>query len=251
MSQIARAVSDVFNYGWTPSIVFSQIDEETPDDNDAVASQDNPVPNAFEVKLSALEWPHPGPQTLTVRLKKTSSDPLDVSIILLQGSTVIAARGAQPTEQFENYAFPLTDQEIQAITDYTNLRLRILVGDVQTGCCPNLLPSVLDLAISNTTSGCVSPGVTKLYYNPSSERWEGSTLCNVGGILMAVSRSMRPTAARCCHIGTRQGTNCWCKAGWPTASTSHKSSAARHKTAARPPNASFTSTMIPAIRCRC
>jgi hypothetical protein len=136
MPQTARPRSDVSDTGWTPQPVAPQLNEVVPNDASLVTSSANPQGDTFEVKLDALAWPDNGPQTLTVRLQATGSTPFpNVIVLLLQGTAIIAYRTVQPTATFTNYDFALTQAEIDLITDYTNLHLRVTAGlALTTGC---------------------------------------------------------------------------------------------------------------------
>jgi hypothetical protein len=140
MSQNSRPTEDISNSGWTPMTgYYRMINEATPDDAaSVVVSGLNPQGSFFEVLLADLAWPDnrvSNIYTLTVRLQKTGSDNVPVTIALVQGITIIGATVVQPTTAFGNYGFQLTPAQIQAITNYTDLRLRVTAG-ITTQNCP-------------------------------------------------------------------------------------------------------------------
>ena len=128
MSQYGRPIADITNSGWTPIPVYTQIGEVSPDDGDYVISSADPGTSIFEVQLTELAQPEFGNHTLSVRLDKTDPGNLPVTIELLQGGSVVATRVVPtPALSFYTYDFILTDIEVDAITDYANLRLRVTV----------------------------------------------------------------------------------------------------------------------------
>jgi hypothetical protein len=173
MPQVALPRSDIFDNGWTPTPVYSQLDAGSP-----VTSSTNPQGDSFEVKLDALAYPDSGPQTLTVRLQATGSPPFpNVTILLLQGTRVIAYQIVQPTAAFADYTITLSADESRWITDYTDLRVEVRAGlALTTGCSqlpngaaqsfilyptgitPNLCPACDELnrlALLTYVSGCL------------------------------------------------------------------------------------------------
>jgi hypothetical protein len=158
MTQMARAVQDVSNSGWTPATVYSQINQPTPDDTTFVTSSNNPSGDAFTVKLAPLFVPDVGPETLTVRLKKTSTDSVLVLCVLSQNGKPIAGDSFQPTQSFANYTISLSDAEDLLITDYGKLRLSVTAGiATTTGCsqCP-AAPMQWNLTVSGIQNGACS-----------------------------------------------------------------------------------------------
>jgi len=163
MTQIALPISDVFTGGWTPTPVYAQINTPAPPDVTMVSSPVHPSPDSFEVKLSPLCWPGPGPQTLQIRLKQMTANLVNVTVVLLQGTGIIASWNVQPPTVFTTYSMTLTNAEVQSITDYTDLRVEVIAAlgsssssgstsptgvGVQTTCCPNLIPTALFLTVT-------------------------------------------------------------------------------------------------------
>ncbi len=126
MSQIAHPIQDISAGSWTPTPLYQEIDEEVPSDADKVASANNPNLDTFVVQLEPLNWPQPGDQTLTIRLRRTAAETVGARIELLQGTTSIARMVVRcPSMSFQDVSLVITEQQRRLITDYTNLRARV------------------------------------------------------------------------------------------------------------------------------
>jgi hypothetical protein len=126
MGQVALPNSDISDSGWTPQTVYQQINETVPNDQSYVISAGSPGGDTFQVGLQGLAWPDAGTIQLTIRLCKTDTGNLPVTVTLLQGSTTIATRVLSPTNtSFENTVIVLTAAEAAAISDYTKLRVQV------------------------------------------------------------------------------------------------------------------------------
>jgi hypothetical protein len=184
MSQLSRPSQDVSNSGWTPASGLSALlNEPVADDGSFTFSSNDPQGDAFEVKLAALAWPEAGPQTLTVRLRQSAAGTAKVYLALLQGSQIIAARTVIPTQSFANWGMTLTPDEAARISDYTDLRLRVIAGaSVAVPCCPDtLLPALVTAHITAQTgdSACL-PDTLPLATYPSGWMYTGP-LCGLPG----------------------------------------------------------------------
>jgi len=132
---------------WTPTPLWTRINAiEQPDE--WVTTPEFPESEAFEVLLTTAEFEEPfaGDHTFTVRLKSSAqggspssgssssgaTGPADVTLLLLQGSTVIATRIVQPTDYYVEFPFTLTQQEVDSITEYNDLRLRVVASVAQS-----------------------------------------------------------------------------------------------------------------------
>jgi hypothetical protein len=171
MSQKSRPVADVSNDGWSPATgYYAPLNEVIPDDSTIDSSVDNPVNKTFVVQLARLAVPKPGQHQLTVRLRKTAAVDIGVTINLLQGNTVIAFSNVAPTTSFQNFSLLLSQNEINQITDYTNLSLSVTAGySAQVPCCPNALPSILH---ATQTGPCSSS--CQLTYSALTGQWTGT-----------------------------------------------------------------------------
>jgi hypothetical protein len=171
--QAALAASDISNNGWSPSPLTPQINV-SPADTNWVTSQSDSQGNNFEVKLQGLAWPSPGPQTLTVRLRcGAGNNP--VSIVLLDGNTIIASTTVTPTTSFQAYTMVLTPAQIATTTDYSNLRVQVATSN-QVNCCPfNPVPFALKATVTNISAcQCVDGHVVTLTWNSTQQAWVGS-----------------------------------------------------------------------------
>jgi hypothetical protein len=173
--QTALPVSpDDYNDGWTPTVVYSQVDQPVPTDTKFVTSTPGEVGDSFGVKLARLAWSQESPQTLTVRLRCTDATEVLVSFALLQGTNFIAGTNVQPTESFTNYSLTLSTEEMAAITDYTDLHVQVTVGNpIECDICPdNPLPVVLHATFTDKTGAftCL-PDSVSLYYVEEENQW--------------------------------------------------------------------------------
>jgi hypothetical protein len=179
MTQVARPTADDRVGGWTPTPLYQRINGVTANDAAPVASGSNPQGDAFEVKLAALAAPGPGAETLTVRMAGDGSTPATVA--LLQGGTAIASARFMPTASFQDYTLTLSAAQSSQITDYTNLHVEVIAGDVKVTCCPNALPPLLQATFSGGTGGCSClNGVTVALGWDGATYWSGSfTACGL------------------------------------------------------------------------
>lgn len=183
MTQIARPIADVFDGHWTPVPIYPQINGGTAGPG-AVTSSANPQGDSFEVQLTPLAWPDPGAETLTVSLRKIGTDPLSVTIALLQGNTVIASKQVNPSTGFTNYTLTLTDAQVAAITDYTQLRALVTAGSPVVPCCPDGVPPILHLTLSNGTGDCgCLDGEYALTWLEGGSTWANQTLTLCGHLI--------------------------------------------------------------------
>jgi hypothetical protein len=219
MTQVARPAADVSNSGWSPTPLYAQINTPTPNDGAPIACA-LPPGGSFEAALAPMARPITGTHTLTVRLQKTDPTVSLVTFSLLQGpepgASLISAQSVVPTQGFVSYNLTLREQEIDLITDYANLLLRVLAGGgsgsgsgsqgsarsgsgsgpgVAIPCCTNALPLTLHATVANG-SNCPNAGNSfPLVYNSAAGKWTGtggiggagtsnvtvSFYCNTGG----------------------------------------------------------------------
>ena len=129
--QLARPSADVSNAGaWSPTPLFAEIDEPTADDSvTAVVSKNNPsTTDTFEVSLSSLNDPNASTgHIIRYRTRKQGGVKTEeLRVDLYQGTTLIRQgnwTGGLGTS-WTTFTDTLTSGEADAITDYTNLRLR-------------------------------------------------------------------------------------------------------------------------------
>jgi hypothetical protein len=132
VAQIARPSSDIATSpnGWLPSTgsdLFDMINESAYDDNDYIYSPDNPTNQIAEVKFTSIT--DPGVNTghiLRFRLAAVGQDTVfDVS--LMCGGTQIATwQKTVVAGATTSYEETLTVGEAGNITDYTDLRIRVV-----------------------------------------------------------------------------------------------------------------------------
>ena len=243
MSQLSLPVSDVSNDSWTPAssppvTLFNQINVSTSGSTNYVTSASAPSDQAFECKLDPIGSPAAvtgdGDFELTVYLELIGTGPIPVRLDLVEGSSLIASSNVTPTGSFQPYTITLTQDQIESIQNYQNLRVRVTANPfVQTNCCTNTIPLTLYLTFTDATDTCtcfngvtvqlnwdhenqvwsnssvmVCSGITYISLKCESSSWiiEGSGGCNFGGNAIAVVCSplaltmyITQDIASCCH----------------------------------------------------
>jgi hypothetical protein len=121
-------VADVVTGGWTPTPIYAQVNDPSPGDSTDVSS--NGVPgtgDTFEVRLAPLGRPRTGAHTLTVRIAADGCATVFVSLVQGGTNVVIAAGSYTPSAGFANCVLHLTSAQIDRITNYNNLVVRVTV----------------------------------------------------------------------------------------------------------------------------
>jgi hypothetical protein len=168
--QTARPVSDDLTGNWGPTPVYPHVNGLLPNDLTPAFSGSSPQADRFEVKLAGLAWPSAGPQVLSVRLAGDGATP--ATVVLLQGSTVIAAARFTPPATFQTYALTLSAAQAALISNYADLHVEVLAGDPVVDCCPNPVPALLYATVSNPTGPCTCmPGTFSLLWDSNSPTW--------------------------------------------------------------------------------
>lgn len=143
MAQFARPSSDVTTASWTPSTgatLWGVIDESTASDTDFIEGSGT-TNDTCEVGLSAVTDPQVNTNHIVrYRYRKNASagNSRDIRVELYQGGTLIAAGSTHTptTATWTAGTFTLTGTQADAITDYSDLRLRITQSG-STGGNPN------------------------------------------------------------------------------------------------------------------
>jgi hypothetical protein len=121
MTQFARPDADITT-DWTTTPLWSKVDEASADDADFI--QDSTSGHVAELNLSDVSDPVSA-STHVVRWRRRSGTSPNVTIALYQGATLIASSTDTTTSgSFADASFTLSGAEADAITDYTDLRLR-------------------------------------------------------------------------------------------------------------------------------
>ncbi len=124
-NQIAAPIADISAGAWTPSSggsLYPMLDEAAADDNDYISVSS--TGSVAELRLAPLTDPNnAGARTLRYRLASPSSATLRLT--LMQGATQIAQWTEVMSPTWTTYAHTLSAPEAAAITDYTDLRVRI------------------------------------------------------------------------------------------------------------------------------
>jgi hypothetical protein len=130
-AQYARPASDITSTN-VASGTYADIDEETPSDADYLYGTNNTAVT-YETKLSSVTDPSSNTgHTISYRIAKTKVGTVDaagsvttVTAYLYQGSTLIATDDTKTLGDWTTISdFTLSSAEADAITDYTDLRIR-------------------------------------------------------------------------------------------------------------------------------
>lgn len=128
-NRYARPTMDMVNTGWQASsgtALYSMIDEETPSDIDYIFATTKGA--SYQAKLQPVEDPSTTTDQI-VKYRVRSYYNNNIIVTLKQGSTVIATRThTNVPNEWTTYSMILSEYEINAITDYTDLRVIIEVA---------------------------------------------------------------------------------------------------------------------------
>lgn len=133
MAQLARPDSDVSTGAWATTPLWSDIDEVAADDDTTmVQSADDPSSDIFEVGLTNVTDPVSATShTYRFRHKHTttgggSPPTFNLKCELFQGTTLIATTNVNTSDaSWVTTGLSLSGAEADAISDYTDLRLRL------------------------------------------------------------------------------------------------------------------------------
>lgn len=132
MAQFARPTSDVSLGGWSGP-AFSAIDEAVASDADFTTSPTAPAGATLEVALGAVEDPQASTgHVVRYRYRKntTGGAQINLTVALMQGAVQIASWSHTNIDAVTTAAQTLTGPQADAITDYSNLRLRFTATQV-------------------------------------------------------------------------------------------------------------------------
>ncbi len=163
MAQFARPDSDVTTGGWTPNggpvSLFDTLNEIVIDDADFSESANNPTADLMEVGLSSIDDPvgNTG-HVLRYRYQKDAAAgrQIDLTVSLLEGADVIASFvHVNIGNPWVTQAQLLTSPQADAITDYTDLRIRFTANDVGGGAARAAQVSFAEFEIPLQLSGTI------------------------------------------------------------------------------------------------
>ncbi len=168
MAQFARPDSDVTAGLWVPiggpATLFDTMNEVVANDTDFAESDSNPTLDLMEVGLSNLNDPVLSTgHILRYRYQKDSAAgaQIDLVVDLVQGVTVIATfthLDIQPG--FITQAQALTGPQTDAITDYTDLRIRFTADNPGPGATREAHVSFAEFEIPLQLSGTITSVTT-------------------------------------------------------------------------------------------
>lgn len=131
MAQFGRPSSDVSAGAWTPTPLWSNLDEAVAADADFIAC-DNSTNDFCEVQLTGIanDPLSATGHVIRYRYRKSASsgNSRSVQVALYQGGTLIASGSVHTptTTTWTAGTFTLTSTQANAITDYSDLRLRFI-----------------------------------------------------------------------------------------------------------------------------
>ncbi len=194
MAQLSRPQIDISNNGWTAvpapgagekNPLSNRLNDVPNSDSTYVVSSPSPQGDSFIVRLAGLAWPNPNdptPTTLTVRLLNTTAGASSgaggtapATVVLFQGTTVLASWPLSPPSSFADYTFTLGSNVLSKITNYAILNVEVIAGPVSNTCCPPALPAILHATFGGGTDGCSClDGLSvPLAWNARSQEWIG------------------------------------------------------------------------------
>jgi len=126
MAQFGRPASDITVGSWGSTPLWPKLDEASPDDGDLIST--TAAATTGEVKLSAVNDPNSSAgHVVRLRARATGSGAAERLNTwgLYQGTTAIVTLNSSITRgSFNNYTISLTAVQADAITDYSDLRVR-------------------------------------------------------------------------------------------------------------------------------
>lgn len=130
MAQYGRPISDISTGNWATTPLWSDLDDNL--DADYITSGKNPAADTFENALtSTLSDPSSSSgHIVRARLYCSKANNGTATVYVYQGTTLIAtyAIPGNLATAFTTYSYTLTGIEADNITDYTVLRIRVVVN---------------------------------------------------------------------------------------------------------------------------
>ena len=128
MAQYGRPISDISTGNWSTTPLWSDLDDNS--DADYITSGKNPVADTFENALtSTLSDPlSSSGHIVRARLYCSKASNGTATVYVYRGTTLIAtyAIPGNLATAFTTYSYTLTGTETDNITDYTDLRIRVV-----------------------------------------------------------------------------------------------------------------------------
>jgi hypothetical protein len=133
--QYARPIADILVGSWGTTPLWDKLDEVAPDDaTTQVQSANRPTNDTFEVRLSSVTDPQSSSGHV-VRIRMYGNTSHTWSAYLYQGATLIKTlvSGAVPPSSYITNSYMLTAGEADSITNYADLRVRIVANGSANG----------------------------------------------------------------------------------------------------------------------
>ena len=133
--QYARPVADITVGSWGTTPLWNKLSETTPDDAATqIQSVNRPSNDTFEVRLGSVTDPHSSAGHI-VRIRMYGNTSHTWSAYLYQGTTLIKTlvSAAAVPSSYTTYSYTLTAGEANSITNYADLRVRIIANGSANG----------------------------------------------------------------------------------------------------------------------
>jgi hypothetical protein len=117
------------------SSLYTSVDEATPSDTDYITTSDLLASNVVELKLPTLTDPQTAyGHTISYRVNHTSTGFVELQAALVQGSTVLSSwRHPYVFSGPSTLSYTLSSADTDAITDYSDLRIRLSLEERARG----------------------------------------------------------------------------------------------------------------------
>ena len=161
--QPGRPIADITTGGWTVIPLWDKLDEAAPDDAASeVSSSSDPIIDAFEVLLSSVIDPASSiGHIVRYRVAMTGTKATTVDAALYQGATMIAADVQQvPTAAYQTFSFTLSGAQADAITNYSDLRVKLIANSTGAGTTTNVLVTWIEFEAPEVAIDTPTPTAT-------------------------------------------------------------------------------------------
>ncbi|MEX2159372.1 MAG: hypothetical protein WEB04_08220, partial [Dehalococcoidia bacterium] len=160
--QFARPMADIATGGWATTPLWDKLDEVTADDaTTEIQSSNDPISDPFEVQLSAVSDPSLSTgHILRYRVAQVGTKTATVDVALYQGATLIASDIQQTlTTTYQTFTYTLSGAEADAITNYSDLRVRVTASATGAGDLTTALATWIELEVPGlpTPTSAITP----------------------------------------------------------------------------------------------
>jgi len=170
MAQSAPAVADISDGQWSPTPISPGVNFGS------VTSSENEN-DTFQVKLAPMAWPASGPQSVSLTLQGAAGS--SAGVFLMQGDAVVGSWLVNPPTTPQTFNFPLTQAQMDQITDYSNLSLT--VASCPPLCNNCLMPQTIHMTWVDYCGSCCTDVLAPGVCDPASYATGEITLDYTGG----------------------------------------------------------------------